>query len=85
MRLATPLLLLAFTSAAFAQAPVPPGKVIGATDKAGTAPVADPVSIEDILRTVFDLMGIDANKSYLTPLGRPVPLVNGGKIVASLL
>ena len=26
MRLATPLLLLAFTSAAFAQAPVPPGK-----------------------------------------------------------
>ena len=72
-------------SVLFAGGGIKPGKVIGATDKLGQAPVADPVSIEDILRTIFDLMGIDANKTYLTPLGRPVPIVNGGKIVESLL
>ncbi len=72
-------------SVLFAGGGVKPGQVIGATDKHGSAPVADPVSVEDILRTVFHLMGIDADKSYLTPLGRPVPVVNGGKLIKGLL
>ena len=72
-------------SVLFAGGGIKPGQVIGATDKTGQAPVADPVSVEDMLRTIFHLMGIDANKTYLTPLGRPVPIVNGGKIVDSLL
>ena len=72
-------------SVLFAGGGIKPGQVIGATDKHGSAPVADPVSVEDILRTVFHLMGIDADKSYLTPLGRPVPVVNGGKLIKGLL
>ena len=59
--------------------------VIGATDKNATAPVADPVSVEDILHTLFHQMGIDSSKVYYTPLGRPVPIVNGGRIIKDLV
>ncbi len=64
---------------------IKPGMVLGASDKTQTAPVGESVSVADILRTVFTLMGIDCDKTYLTPLGRPVPVVDGGKVIAGLL
>ena len=39
----------------------------------------------DILRTVFHQMGIDTTRTYYTPLGRPVPIVDGGKIIPGLV
>ena len=69
----------------FAGGGIQPGRVIGATDKTGSAPTADPVSVADILRTIFHLMGVDSSKTYLTPVGRPVPIVNGGKVIQGLL
>ena len=71
-------------SVLFAGGGIKPGKVIGATDKKQTAPTSDPVSVEDILHTVFRLMGIDPTKTYYTPLGRPVPIVNGGRVIPGL-
>jgi len=64
---------------------VPAGRVIGATDKHGQAPVEKPVGVEDVLFTIFHLMGIDTSKTYLTPLGRPVPILGGGKLVSELI
>jgi hypothetical protein len=72
-------------SVLFAGGGIKPGIVVGATDNKGTAPVADPVGVEDILRTLFHQMGIDSTKVYYTPLGRPVPLVNGGRVMSSLV
>ena len=72
-------------SVLFAGGGIKPGVVVGATDKTASAPTADPVSIADLLRTIFHLMGIDSDKTYLTPLGRPVPVVDGGKVVEALL
>ncbi len=72
-------------SVLFAGGGVHPGRVVGATTKTGTAPVADPVGVEDILRTLFHQMGIDSTKSYTTPLGRPVPVVNGGRVIRDLV
>jgi hypothetical protein len=43
-----------------------------------------PVSVEDILRTLFQQMGVDTSKTYHTPLGRPVPIVDGGRIIPGL-
>ena len=61
-------------SVLFAGGGVKPGMVIGATDQdRRPAPTADPVGVEDILRTIFHQMGIDSTKAYHTPLGRPVP------------
>ncbi|MFM7151712.1 MAG: DUF1501 domain-containing protein [Gemmataceae bacterium] len=71
-------------SVLFAGGGIKPGQVIGATDKQGAAPTADPVSVADVLRTIFTLMGIDCDKTYYTPLGRPVPIVDGGKFIKGL-
>ena len=40
--------------------------------------VADrPVSIGDLYATVYQAMGIDWEKRYMSPLGRPVYIANG--------
>lgn len=72
-------------SVLFAGGGIKPGQVVGATDKQGAAPTTQPVSVEDILHTIFHLMAIDPGKTYYTPLGRPVPIVNGGRVVRELL
>ena len=72
-------------SVLFAGGGVKPGLVIGATDKHAAQPTSDPVGIADILRTMFHLLGIDSDKTYYTPLGRPVPIVNGGRVIQELI
>jgi len=61
------------------------GIVVGASDATASYPTTQPYGIQDLLRTIFQLMGVDADKSYLTPLGRPVPLVNGGQVIREVL
>jgi hypothetical protein len=72
-------------SVIFAGGGVRPGQVIGATDRQAAAPVSDPVSVEDILRTLFQQMGVDTTRTYYTPLGRPVPIVDGGRVIPGLV
>jgi hypothetical protein len=72
-------------SVLFAGGGVKPGQVLGATDKYCMYPTSDPVGVHDILRTLFHQMGIDTTKTYYTPLGRPVPIVDGGKIIPGLV
>ncbi len=71
-------------SVLFAGGGVRPGQVLGATDRRAAAPTADPVGVEDLLRTVLNQMGIDSTRIYHTPLGRPVPIVDGGRIIPGL-
>jgi hypothetical protein len=61
------------------------GAVIGASDKTASIPITQPYGVQDLLRTIFHLLGVDADKVYETPLGRPVPIVNGGKRIDELL
>ena len=69
----------------FAGGGIQPGQVIGATDKHAAAPTTEPVSVNDLLRTISHLMGIDADRVYYGPLGRPVPIVAGGKVISGLV
>jgi hypothetical protein len=69
----------------FAGGGIKPGQVIGATDKHAAAPTTEPVGISDLLRTISSLMGINADKTYFGPLGRPVPIVDGGKVIRELV
>jgi len=69
----------------FAGGGVKPGQIIGATDAQAAAPVSDPISVADVLRTIHTLMGIDADKEFPDPLGRPIPMVNGGKVIPGLI
>jgi hypothetical protein len=69
----------------FAGGGIKPGQVIGATDKYASAVVCDPVGVNDILRTICHLMGIDSEKIHYSPAGRPIPIVDGGKVLTDLL
>jgi len=69
----------------FAGGGTKPGQVIGATDKHAAAPTGNPVSVNDLLRTISVLMGIDPDRTFLGPLGRPVPIVDGGKVIHDLI
>ncbi len=69
----------------FAGGGVKPGQVLGATDKQAAYPTTDPVGVGDLLCTLFTQMGIDTSKVYYTPQGRPVPIVDGGKVIKDLV
>ena len=61
------------------------GALVGATDKRCAYPTTDPYGVEDIICTIFNQIGVDTTKTYLTPLGRPVPIVNGGRVIRDIL
>jgi len=64
---------------------VKPGQVIGKSDGEGAQPVDRPVSPEDVAATFFQLFGIDHQKEYQTPTGRPLQIVREGKVIHELL
>lgn len=72
-------------SVLFAGGGIEPGRVIGATNKYAERPITQPYGVEDLLQTVFHLMGIDTRKMYHTPLGRPVPILPDGQVIRELL
>ena len=61
----------------FAGGGIKRGQVIGATDKRAAYPTTEPYGVEDVICSIFHQLGIDTTKTYYTPLGRPVPIVNG--------
>lgn len=64
---------------------VKPGQVIGATDARCAYPTTEPYGVEDVICTILRQLGVDTTKVYNTPLGRPVPIVNGGRIIPGLM
>jgi len=60
------------------------GQVIGATDAEGATVEDNPVTVPDLLKTVCHSLKIEAEKENLSPLGRPVKIVDGGKVVEQL-
>ena len=60
------------------------GMVVGASDKDGYKPAERPVNVPDIHATLCHALGIDPNKEVLTPLQRPMKLVDNGKPVKEL-
>ena len=56
---------------------VPGGRVFGSSDAIASEPLADPVSPEDLLATVYQLMGIDPRTEIHDQQGRPYRLVEG--------
>ena len=55
------------------------GRVIGASDAKGEGPKDSPITPEDVAASFYQSLGIDAQKEYQTPSGRPVRIVREGK------
>lgn len=61
------------------------GRVIGKSNERAERPASDPYGPEDLSATLCHLMGIDPDEEFLTPEGRPVKIVNNGRVIQGLL
>lgn len=61
------------------------GQVIGATNEDGTDIAHRPVSVPDLFATLCYQLGIDPNKRYYTPQGRPVTIVDKGQVITEIV
>ncbi len=61
------------------------GRVIGRTNALGTEIQDRPVSVQDLFATVYGRLGIDPSKKFMTPVGRPIKMLEGGEPVKELL
>lgn len=61
------------------------GSFYGTSDPTAAEPSLDKVGIEDLVRTMYHVMGIDADDELMAPGDRPLKLVNGGRVVDDLL
>ena len=61
------------------------GQVIGQTSADGTEVKDRPVAVNDLLATLCQALKIDPKKENMSPQGRPIKVVDGGKAVGELL
>ncbi len=61
------------------------GQVIGASDKTGESPKNRPVTPADLAHTIYHLLGIDPEREFHTPDGRPIRINRDGELITELL
>jgi hypothetical protein len=71
-------------SVLIAGAGVPRGHVVGATDPKGYYASDNVYGPEDFAATLYTKLGIDPNQILHTTAGRPIPLVNQGRLIKEL-
>lgn len=72
-------------SVLMAGAGCPRGAVVGATDAKGYHASESVYRPEDFAATIYTKMGIDHTQVFHTPAGRPVQLVNNGRVMKELM
>ena len=68
----------------FTGAGVQTGQVIGASDRTGAEVTDNPIRPEDVAWTVFNALGIDPRKQLYTPDGRPVQILDEGRVIEEI-
>ena len=61
------------------------GQIYGSSDATASEPDSDPLTVEDLATTVYNQLGINADKELMAPGDRPIEIVDGGKVVTELL
>ncbi|MGH2687711.1 MAG: DUF1501 domain-containing protein, partial [Actinomycetota bacterium] len=72
-------------SALLAGGGVKPGAVVGETDAHGEMPASRPVLPEDLVATIYRLLGVDAGAEHRTESGRPIRVLDRGEVVREVL
>jgi len=60
------------------------GQVIGETSKDGTGLTKDPVNVPDLFCSICQSLNVNPTKENMSPIGRPMKIVDGGKPVSGL-
>jgi uncharacterized protein (DUF1501 family) len=61
------------------------GQVVGESNAKAEVPKTTPITPQDLMATVFHVLGIPQDLHYTDPTGRPSPMLNGGVPVAELV
>ena len=61
------------------------GQVVGRSDSRGERPADRPVTPADLMRTIYQLIGVDPDLELRTADGRPVQINRDGRLVEELL
>jgi Protein of unknown function (DUF1501) len=61
------------------------GQVVGESNARAEVPRTTPITPQDLMATVFHVLGMPQDLHYNDPTGRPVPMVNGGRPIQELL
>ncbi len=61
------------------------GQVVGESTAKAEVPKTAPVGPQDLMATVFHVLGLPADLQYRDPSGRPVNMVTGGRPIAELV
>lgn len=71
-------------NAAIAGCGIHGGQVIGESTADGTGVKSDPVTVPDLFSTICKSLNVNPAKENISPLGRPMKIVDGGTPVAKL-
>ena len=69
----------------FAGCGTPAGQIVGATDRQGHSACERILSPENFVSTVYRKLGIDPDKVFYAPNGRPAHLVSDPEPIAELM
>lgn len=60
------------------------GRIIGSTDRLGESPKDHPLRPGDIHHTIYKVLGVDPNLSFLDTSGRPIAAIDHGSVIQEL-
>ena len=72
-------------SIALAGGGIKKGQIYGSSDATVSEPANNPLGVEDLATTMYNQLGIVADKELMAPGGRPIEIVKDGKVVEALL
>lgn len=61
------------------------GQVVGESTAKAEVPKSKPITPQDVMATVFRVLGVPQDLHFTDPTGRPSPMLNGGRPVAELV
>jgi hypothetical protein len=61
------------------------GQVVGESNARAEVPRTTPIGPQDLMATVFHVLGMPQDLHYNDPTGRPVPMINGGRKIQELV
>lgn len=70
---------------AFAGGGLKMGQVVGESTAKAEVPKSTPIGPQDLMATIFHVLGMPRDLHFNDPAGRPVPMLDGGKPIAELI
>ncbi|MFO0877636.1 MAG: DUF1501 domain-containing protein [Gemmataceae bacterium] len=61
------------------------GQVVGQSSEKAEVPRSTPITPQDLMATVFHVLGLPQDLHFKDPTGRPTPMINGGKLISELV